>query len=298
MGPSLLRWICCTGLLVTTHLVSASAFGRDVGDLFEDADDCGTSFVERLKSPFQPSEEDSLQTDRPGFTEASSVVGRGRILLEGGFTHVQDRDATTRATAYAFPQNLLRIGLSETVELRVVWDAGYLRTREVDRVSGTVTRQAGSTDILLGTKMQFSEQQGWIPETAVISTLSIQSGSDEFRTSATEPRFNFLYGWDLNEKFNLAGSTGIGFLAEIGNKYTAAHQSIIFSTTITEKLGIFQEWFVLVFEGTEASFPEHYLDGGITYQLTPNTQIDWWIGWGLNDHADDLFTGTGYAFRW
>ena len=58
-------------------------YALDFGDVFQDARDSGPLFSERLKSPFQSSDEEPLATDRPDFTEASSVVGRGRVLLEG-----------------------------------------------------------------------------------------------------------------------------------------------------------------------------------------------------------------------
>lgn len=277
-----------------------SAPAADIDDLFEDTDlrSSTFSFAERLKSPFQPSDEEPLATDRPDFTEASSVVGRGRVLLEGGYTYAQDSDSSTRAIAHAFPQNLLRIGVTEDVELRIVWDAGYLWTREVDRTTGAVHRQDGTTDLLLGTKLQLSRQQGWIPEAALISTLSVLSGSREFGATASEPRFNLLYGWDVTERVNVAGSTGLGFIAEPGDRFTTAHQSITVNFALTEKLGQYTEWFAFFNHGAEVGAPEHYLDGGFTYKFTPNLQIDWRIGIGLNDHADDLFTGAGYGIRW
>lgn len=286
----------CASLLIV--LFAAPVFATDFGDVFQDARGSGSLFIDRLKSPFQPSEEEPLATDRPDFTEASSVVGRGRVLLEGGYTYAQDKNADSKSTAHAFPQNLLRVGLTDKVELRVVWDAGDLWTREVDRTTGVVTHQEGATDLLLGTKVQLSEQQDWIPEAALISTLSVQSGSNEFRASGTEPRFNFLYGWDVTETFNVAGSTGLGFINEVGDKYTTAHQSITVNKMLTEKLGMYTEWFALFFTDAEVSAPEHYLDGGFTYKFTPNFQLDWRIGVGLNEHADDLFTGAGYGIRW
>src|SRR5262245_16334500 len=35
--------------------------------------------------------QDSIVTDRPDFTEASTTVGRGRVQLEAGYTYFRDR---------------------------------------------------------------------------------------------------------------------------------------------------------------------------------------------------------------
>jgi hypothetical protein len=256
------------------------------------------SFFKRLKSPFQLSTEEPLATDRPDFTESSSVVGMGRVLLEGGYTYAENEDSSSRTVSHAFPQNLLRIGVTENVELRVVWDAGYLSTSEIDRTTRVVENQQGTTDLLLGTKIQSSRQEGWIPEAALISTFSVPSGSNDFRATASEPRFNLLYGWDLTERINVAGSTGLGFIAEPADRFTLAHQSLTVNYGLTEKLGMYAEWFAFFTHGAEVGAPEHYLDGGLTYKFTPNLQIDWRIGIGLNEHAEDMFTGVGYGIRW
>lgn len=256
------------------------------------------SFFQRLLEPFRPAEEEPLATDRPDFTEASSVVGSGRVLLEGGVTYVKDKTSTTRTNDLLYPQNLLRVGITEAVELRFVWDAGYSCSRSIEKNVGNVTHQDGTTDLLLGTKVQFTDQSGWIPETSLISTLSVPSGSRNYRSAIIEPRFNLLYGWDITERLNIAGSTGVGFIAEPDDRYTSAHQSLTINTSLTKKLTMFNEWILLVTHSGAVSAPEQYLDGGFSFKFTPNFQLDWRIGFGLNDHADDLFTGAGYGIRW
>ena len=75
-------------------------------------------FTRWLSGPFRPSDEEPLATDRPDFTEASSVVGRGRVMLEGGYTFVHDSNNETRSDEYVLPEFLWRIGLTKNVELR------------------------------------------------------------------------------------------------------------------------------------------------------------------------------------
>jgi len=39
------------------------------------------------------------------------------------------------------------------------------------------------------------------------------------------------------------------------------------------------------------------LNAGLTYLVTPNFQLDWRAGLGLNTAADGFFTGCGFTVR-
>ncbi len=60
-----------------------------VGSLFRWSTDPGET---SLPQPDQP-----LVTDRPDFTEASSVVGLGILQIESGYTYTYDTDGTTES---------------------------------------------------------------------------------------------------------------------------------------------------------------------------------------------------------
>lgn len=275
-------------------------------------------FTDWLSAPFRPSDEEPLVTDRPDFTEASSVVGRGRVQLESGWTYLHDSNNETRSDEHVLPEFLWRIGLTDNVELRVIVP-NYVYSREIDRVTEEKTRTEGATDLDLGFKFQLLKEDGWIPELAAIATLSVPVGSTPFRSRRTQPKTNFLYGWDITDDWSIAGSTGFAYLYETGfqvfdtvgvgnpahfvlnateDGFAQAHQSVTTGISLTEKMGMYLEWFAFFRHGSEEDRPEHYADGGLTYQFTPNFQLDWRIGFGLVDHAADLFTGTGFAIRW
>jgi outer membrane putative beta-barrel porin/alpha-amylase len=272
----------------------------DIGDVFEDAElrSSAKSFAERLKSPFLPSDDEPLETDRPDFVEASSLVPRGRVQLESGYTFTRDRVGDIEATAHAVPQFVWRIGLTERFEMRMVWDNGYNFEREVDRGAGTVTKRSGGGDMDLGLKTALLKPNGWIPEACVISTLSVPTGADEYRSSKTQPKFNLLYGWDLTDDLSFAGATGLQYLFEDDDNFIQISQAFTTGYSITEKLGMYVEWFSFYYDGANDGKPQHYADSGFTYKFTPNFQVDIRAGIGLNDAANDLFTGVGYALRW
>jgi hypothetical protein len=60
-----------------------------------------------------------MTTDRPGFNAPAAVVGTGVVQLELGWSTARLRDRTYAST---LPQPLLRVGVSEHVELKVASD--------------------------------------------------------------------------------------------------------------------------------------------------------------------------------
>ncbi len=77
----------------------------------------------------EPEKPDSIVTDRPDFTEASSTVGKGRIQLEAGYTFIRDRSGGVTTTSHSYPEALFRIGaLADWLEFRLGQNFGNTRT--------------------------------------------------------------------------------------------------------------------------------------------------------------------------
>ena len=67
--------------------------------------------------------DDPIVTDRPDFTEASSVVGLGVVQLEVGYTYTFDDEGPGSTKANSYPEPLLRYGIfRDWLELRVGWN--------------------------------------------------------------------------------------------------------------------------------------------------------------------------------
>lgn len=56
-------------------------------------------------------EENTITTDRPDFTEASSTVGRGRVQLEAGYTFLRSYADGVTTRIHSYPETLFRLGL-------------------------------------------------------------------------------------------------------------------------------------------------------------------------------------------
>lgn len=117
---------------------------------------------ERDRVKEQSGEEDRLDADRPHFPEASTTVGRGRAILESGYTFTKKGDSFLSHSA---PEALLRVGMfADWFEFRI----GQNLLHQRQTLAGETTTASGAQDLYLGMKLGLTEQHGWLPATVVI----------------------------------------------------------------------------------------------------------------------------------
>ena len=240
-------------------------------------------------------EEEPIATDRPDFTEASSTVGLGRTQFEFGYTFIHDEAAGVELDEHSFPELLTRIGMfAEWFEFRIAWNYTH------ERISGAGIGSAtdGAEDLYLGCKLALFLQDGWMPEVAIVPQMTVPTGARAFTSDEVMPGVNLLYGWDVTEWLTFAGSTqGNRAMDETGDFYDEYAQSLTVGLSLTEKLGMYNEVFGILPHGAVVTGPQYYYNGGFTYLVNNNFQLDVRAGWGLNDQANDFFAGTGGAIR-
>lgn len=241
-------------------------------------------------------ERNIIATDRPDFIEASSAVGKGRIQLEGGYTFVRDGNAGERVSAHSYPELLLRVGMfAEWFELRIGQNFGS------EHNSSTAVSIHGGQDLYLGARFDLAEQDGVYPETSLILQTTVPTGHRSFSSNQMLPGFNLIYGWDVIEnKVTFTGATQINRRVDDGRHYYAEFsQAFTTGYKWTKRVGQYTEWFSLIPSGANTGVrTQHYLDGGFTYLITDNFQLDIRAGVGLNRAADDFFAGTGFGIRY
>src|SRR4029078_8191702 len=67
--------------------------------------------------------DDRIVTDRPHFSEASSLVGLGTVQLETGYSYFPDVSGGTVVQTHSFPEPLLRAGIfAEWFEFRLAYN--------------------------------------------------------------------------------------------------------------------------------------------------------------------------------
>jgi hypothetical protein len=268
------------------------------------------SLLDRFRRTFSQEEDPDgpINTDRPTFTPANTVVPRGRLQVESGWTYNALWTSRTHDNVFDFPELAVRYGLADRVEFRMFWNG---QTDAQDQGPRRRSRRLieGPGDTEVGFKWQLfpgDEQRKWIPTTALItSIIAPTGGSSPYSSETVEPYINLIYGWSLTKKLTLAGSTGYLGIREQGvpnsiarsDNFQRWHQSIVAFYTAGDRTTLFYEWYGLMYTNAPDNRPLYFMDGGILYRLTPNIQVDIRAGFGLTGRPDDFFTGTGFSIR-
>jgi hypothetical protein len=251
----------------------------------------GTSF-----SGGPPGYDEPLASDRPDFTEASVTVGRGVAQVEMGYTYFTDDEGGVERREHSYPEMLWRIGMfAEWFEFRIAYSHAS-GSSQVGQLP--IENFSGGEDLYLGVKLGLTPQEGILPEMALVLQTTVPTGHGDVTAGITQPGFNWLYGWEVNDFIGIGGSTQMNrAVDDLDEVYLEFAQSFTINYALAEQLGAFTEWFVLVPSGSEVARTEHYLDGGFVYRVTNNLQLDVRAGIGLSQAAFDFFGGTGVVIR-
>lgn len=243
-----------------------------------------------------PGRDEPLASDRPDFTEASTTVGRGVVQVETGYTYVRDNADGVKLTHHSFPETLFRVGIgAEWLELRLAYNHGIERIAPVGVHTIDTT---GADDLYLGAKLGLTAQHGVLPEMALMPQMTVPTGHSIFTADDVLPGCNWLYGWDVTDWLSTAGSTQINKgVDDDGTTYYEVAQSWTVGYSILENIGAYTEFFAFFPSGASTAEPEYYFDGGFTFSLTNDVQLDVRGGTGLNGAATDYFVGSGAVFR-
>ena len=247
----------------------------------------------------QGAEFPELITDRPDQTESSETVLPGYFQMEFGWTHAEE-DNGARGTTDAFPESLLRVGLVENLELRFGY-AGY-QWEDFSFKNGSFEENDGCGDTEVGMKLKFWDEKGWIPQTAVLTHLSLPTGQAPFSSERPDPSYRFAFSHMLTERLSLGYNLGQAWKTnedDSGDRDTRSvfQYTVALGISLTERLGTFVEFFGDIPTGSASGKPANFFNGGFTYLLADNVQLDIASGLGLSEDADDWFIGWGLSFR-
>ena len=246
------------------------------------------------RAPKPSGEEDRLEPDRPHFPEAVTTAGKGRVILESGYTFNSNGSAFA---SHAFPEMLWRVGMfSDWFELR--FGQSFLRQRET--LAGVTTTTSGMQDLYLGAKIAVIEQHGWLPAVALTPQMTVPTGARTVTAGRTLPGLNANFAWDIVKDFfsielvvanNRVKDEGGSSRHELATGLTGSFH-------LTKNLEGFIEWDAFYpTGGIGPAAPRHFAVGGLVYFLTPNLAVDARVGVGLNHSSNDFLVGFGFAVR-
>jgi hypothetical protein len=232
-----------------------------------------------------------LVTDRPDITESSAVVGRGVWQVESGLSLERDGDGRDAERGLAAPMALVRLGLSDRLELRLGAD-GYVSTQAL--VAGA-PRSSGMSDVNVGFKYVLAHQDRLGVDLAVIPFVSIPSGSDAFSSGGYDPTLKLTWARDLPRGFGLSGNVNVSSLTE-GERFTSREVMVSLGHELAGGWAGFWEAYnaSAIERGGSAAW---LVDSGVTHAVGANAQVDLSIGRGLTSAAPNWFVGIGVSMR-
>ncbi len=230
----------------------------------------------------------TISADRPGMDFSPLVVGQGLVQAEFGLFGANRSGSGEPRTWSLSGQVLARAGISPDVELRV----GGAPFSAVWRTSGGTTMSStGVSDVELGLKWAARSDAGFL--IAVIPSLFLPVGSDAFTADHVVLTTNVTGATALSDAVALSINAG-GSLLTGDETVASGSLAVVLGRALNSRLGGFVEagWFA-----SEGSSSALLAGTGLTFLLTPVTQLDLFVDRGLNATADDWWLGLGLARR-
>lgn len=236
---------------------------------------------------------DPLVTDRPDFTESSLTVPAGHVQVEGGATFTQQGDEKSNSLG----EILVRIGLGQKTEVRL----GVGSYGSIDPgVPGAATL-SGYEDPSVGIKIMLTEADMNLlppgrPVMALLLGTSVPVGSDELTADEWQPEAKLLMAWELNDWLSLASNLIYGYPTDGDERFHQAGASLSAAFSLTDRWGAFLEGYGFSKESVDGSSTT-YVNGGFTFGVSNDVQLDVRVGAGLDDPSPNWFAGVGAAVR-
>lgn len=234
-----------------------------------------------------------LSADRPGVANPPDVVAPGAIQLEGGLSFERETHGEgPNLNTIMLPVGLLRVGVLSALEFRVSADGYVLEAR-----SGASDRSSGS-DLAIGSRARLLDQRGMRPATALEFNLSLPTGSDAVTSDGVDPSGLLLVEWSLCDRFVLDANLGLASKSLGKHDSSRAFQvapALSLGASIGARANVFVEYNA-TFSDRGVADPQA-VDGGFSWLVDDNLQLDASAGAGLNDAAPDFSVSAGVAWR-
>lgn len=250
-------------------------------------------------SLFNPTPDNALRdmsTDRPDKTESPYTVDAGRFQIETdlvAYTHDREDGVTTRAFD-VLPFNF-KIGLTSSADLQLVYGT-YSHVRASG--GGLSETDSGTGDLVVRLKQNLWGNDGGTTALAVMPFAKLPTNNMESLNDDVEGGLIVPLAIDLGRGMGLGLMTEIDILkAEDGHGYEPTFiNSATISFELTDKWGMYVEAYA---ERSAESGADTIvtLDGGFTFAVTENLQLDAGANIGVTDAADDLNVFAGMSQR-
>jgi len=237
---------------------------------------------------------EELETDRDSFTFAPTTTGADTSILEASYSFIDNR---TGPEAHSVPELLLRRGLGDRVEARLGfnYEAGGPGTVSGSEFGGEDVETENESRILYGTKVETSDQQGWVPRSAVVlQGYTPVYGPSSRSTLVVGESFGWRFadGWEWTSAMRY----GTGFEKE--DSFNQWAPSSVVKIPVGERWNVHAEYFGIFSTAKATPLDLQFASFGGHVLATEDLEIGLRFGWGLNDTSPAFFSNVGVGLRY
>ncbi|MEO7984426.1 MAG: transporter [Bacteroidota bacterium] len=228
---------------------------------------------------------EKIDTDRPDQTESAVTVPRHYFQAEFGFNK---ENTFGRNYDLIHPTVLLKYGLTK-FEFRL--EANYKTSYE--HLIPNPKKTTGFDPLVIGFKAALWEEKNLLPKTSLIVHAGIPAfSSTAFKTDHLAPSFRFTFQNSVTD--NIA----IGY--NLGAEWDGFTSTPTWIYTFAPGFNLGEKWYGYI----EAfgfirknEMPQHNLDAGIAYYISPDIKMDVSGGVGISAAAPKNYVAFGFSFR-
>jgi hypothetical protein len=247
-------------------------------------------------------ERDEIETDRDSFTPATTTAGRGRLIVESAYSFIDNRGIKE---THSVPELIMRYGLTERVELRLGWNyevggVGNNTTgadasdQDPTRIGSRLIREY---TLAYGFKIGITEPDRWVPRSALILQGFTPTGGSTGTSTATTLIATYVAGWELPNRWKFDAAMRYGTASEEGDNFNTWAPSAVLKVPFGEKWAGHIEYFGIFTTGKEQNSTKHFISPGLHYLVTPDLEVGFRLGWGLNEQSARFFSNVGFGGR-
>ncbi|MFN3433819.1 MAG: transporter [Sphingomonas sp.] len=237
--------------------------------------------------------------ERPGLDTPACVVDRGRVSVETSVIDwTLDRQPDSRTDTITIGETLVRVGVSDRMELRASWEPfGHERVR--DTASGAIDRADRVGDAVIGLKASLLNPDGDGFSVALLPSVSLPVGREPIGAGGFGYNLLVPVSYDLSETVQLDATPSLRALPDEGG--SGHHLRYGSAGGVTVKMS------KAVSLGAEAQVVRDDEPGdhttrartalSIAWQPQDDWQLDLFGIAGLNRDTPDLEVSAGIARR-
>jgi hypothetical protein len=220
----------------------------------------------------------TIATDRPQITSSSIVVPCGSLQFENGFLETSNNGQRT----FDFPETAVRFGVANKTELRFA-TPNYFHNADT---------ASGFGDLSLGFKQQLGPIRGF--DLSLIPMVSLPTGADQISSHGYDPSIQLPWSRSLSKSWTVAGMFSVAWPTVSARRDVMGQSSVFFDRQLAQPWDAYVEY-----SGSfpERGSPQHIIDFGTAYKLSPHQQLDFHCSFGLSAAAADHSIGLGYSVR-